>query len=128
MRFLVRSLLAVNLVGAVTAVSRQRGARFAGIRLPGSPIAHALTVGTSMSAPPAILGVLVISARRGRIDIVRLISALFLVGIMGEPDTWSVVRRPRSDRLATACVALEFLLPAALLRQSMRQATGLHES
>lgn len=80
-----------------------------------------------MSAPPVMLGALVISARSGRTDIVRLLSALFLVGILGEPDTWSVVRRPRSDRLATACVALEIVLPAALLQKPMQLRAGLHD-
>lgn len=128
MRFLVRSILAVSLLGAVAAVGRQRKARFAGIRFPGSPVAQALTVGTAMSAPPVMLGALVISARRGRTDLVRLLSALFLMGILGEPDTWSVVRRPRSDRLATACVALEIALPGALLRESMRRSARMHDS
>jgi hypothetical protein len=121
-RFLVRSILAVSLIGALAAIGRRREARFAGIRLPGSPVAQALTIGTAMSAPPIMLAGLVISARGGRNDIVRLLSAIFLVGILGEPDTWSVVRRPRSDRLATACVILEIVLPAALLRESNRHA------
>lgn len=128
MRLLVRSILAVSLVGALAALDRQRMARFVGIRLPGSPVAQALTVGTSMSAPPVMLGALVISARSGRTDIVRLLSALFLVGILGEPDTWSVVRRPRSDPLATACVALEILLPVALLQKSIRLDARPHHS
>jgi hypothetical protein len=117
-RFLVRSILAVNALGAVTALRQRRPARFAGISLPGPPVLQALTIGSSMSAPPIMLGLLVVGARRGRTDIVRSVAALFVLGILGEPDTWRALRRPSSDPVSAACVVLEIVLPATLLRDA----------
>jgi hypothetical protein len=49
----------------------------------------------------------------------RLLSGAYVVvAVAGEPDTWSTLRRPASDPIATACVVLDLVLPAALLRSS----------
>jgi len=107
--------VAVSAVGAVHAVRRNRPARFAAIHLPGSPAAHACTIGSPLSAPPLMLAALVGSAASERAGVVRLLSAGFLIGILGEVDTWSVVRRPASDPVAAACIAGYLVLPAVML-------------
>ena len=112
------SYLAVAVVGAVHAVRRERPARFAGIDLPGTPAQQALTVGTPLSAPPLMLAALLVASRRGRNDIVRMLAMLFIVGIAGEVDTWSALRQPTADLLATACVVLNAALPAAMVWRS----------
>lgn len=119
MRSTVRSILAVSVVGAVHSLSRGRPARFAGIRLPGTAVQHALTIGSPLSAPPAMLAALVIADRRGRDDVVRVLSAMFVVGILGEADTWTMLRRgPRSDPIAALCAAFYVVLPATLMWQT----------
>ncbi len=112
------SYLAVAVVGAVHAVRLERPVRFAGINLPGTPSQQALTVGTPLSAPPVLLAALLVSSRRGRNDIVRMLAMLFIVGIAGEVDTWSALRKPTADLLATACVVLNAALPAAMVWKS----------
>ncbi len=112
------SYLAVAVVGAVRAVRRERPARVAGIELPGTPRQQAFTVGTPLSAPPLMLVALVVAGRRGRSDIERILAILFIVGIAGEADTWSALRKPTADLLATTCVLLDVALPTAMLRRS----------
>jgi hypothetical protein len=124
MRFLVRSIVAVSVVGALHCITGGRPARFAGIRLPGTAAQHALTIGTPLSAPPLMLVALVIAARRGRVDAVRLLSAIFIVGILGEPDTWAALRRPSGDPLGTACAGLYIALPGALIARSCYETDG----
>ena len=109
------SYLAVAVVGAVHAVRLERPVRFAGINLPGTPSQQALTVGTPLSAPPVLLAALLVSSRRGRNDIVRMLAMLFLLGIAGEVDTWTTLRNPTVDLLATTCVLLDVVLPAAMV-------------
>lgn len=115
MKFWVRSIVAVNGLGAVRAIQRDRPCRFLGIPFPGTPLQHAMTVGSPMSAPPLMLGALLVGAQRGRHDVVGLLSAMFLVGILSEPDTWETLRQPRSDPLSTVCAASEIALPTLLL-------------
>ena len=118
MRSIEASYLAVAVVGAFHSVRRDRRARFAGLDLPGTPAQQVLTVGTPLSAPPLMLVALLVAGRRGRNDIVRMLAMLFIVGIAGEVDTWSALRKPTADLLATACVALNAALPAAMVWRS----------
>ncbi len=118
MRSIDSSYLAVAVVGAVHAVDRDRPARFAGVNLPGTPRQQALTVGTPLSAPPLMLVALVVAGLRHRSDIVRRLAILFIVGIAGEVDTWTTLRKPTADLLATVCVLLDVALPTAMLRRS----------
>ena len=115
MRAIESSYLAVVVVGAVHAVRLERPVRFAGINLQGTPRHQALTVGTPLSAPPVLLAVLLVASRRGRNDIVRMLAMLFLLGTAGEVDTWTALRNPTVDLLATACVLLDVVLPAAMV-------------
>ena len=115
MRWCVRSILAVSVIGAVYSVRRDRCARFAGISVPGTAAQHALTIGSPLSAPPLMLIALIAAARRGRTDAVRLLSAMLVFGILGEVDTWTTLRRPGLDPVGTACVVLDVVLPVALL-------------
>jgi hypothetical protein len=123
MRFWARSIVAVSAVGAGRAIQRDRPCRFLGIPFPGTPLQHALTVGSPMSAPPVMLGALLVGAQRGRHDVVGLLSALFIVGILSEPDTWEALRRPRSDPPSTVCVAAEIALPTLLLAEALLAAS-----
>jgi hypothetical protein len=107
--------VAISGVGAAHSVRRNRTARFLAVPVPGSPAVHACTIGSPLSAPPLMLAALVAAATRERAGVVRLLSAGFLVGILGEVDTWSVVRRPTSDPVAAACVAGYLALPAVML-------------
>lgn len=118
MRSIESSYLAVGAVGAVHAIRMDQPARFAGMRLPGSPRQQAWTIGTPLSAPPVMLAALVFAGRRGRNDMVRMLATLFVVGILGEVDTWTTLRQPTADVLATACVVLDVVLPAALVWRS----------
>ena len=118
MRSLETSYLAVAIVGAVHAVARDRPARFAGVTLPGTPRQQALTVGTPLSAPPLMLAALVVAGRCDRNDIVRRLAILFIVGMVGEVDTWTTLRKPTADLVTTACVVLDVALPAAMMRRS----------
>ena len=114
MRSLVRSILIVSVIGAVQAVHRDRRCRCLGIDFPGTATQHALTVGSGMSAPPLLLGALVISAERDRTGVVGVLAALMVAGILGEPNTWKTLRQPGTDPLSTVCVVLEIALPAKL--------------
>lgn len=115
MRVLVWSYVVVSVIGAVHAVRRGRTARFAGIRLPGSAAQHALTIGSPLSAPPLLLIALVVATHQERLGVVRILSTLCVVGILGEVDTWTTLRRPRCDLLGAACVVLLTTLPLALI-------------
>ncbi|MEK7425065.1 MAG: hypothetical protein AAB131_14640 [Actinomycetota bacterium] len=107
--------LVVSVAGAVHAVRRGRPARFAGLRFPGTPGAHALTIGTPLSAPPAMLIGLFVAARRQRGDVLKILSVLFVVGVAAEPDTLAALRHPSADPLSTGCTVLELVLPMAML-------------
>lgn len=115
MSLLVKGYVAVSVVGAVHAVRRGRPARFAGLRFPGTPGAHALTIGTPLSAPPAMLVGLLLAARRQRGDVIKILSVLFLLGVAAEPDTRAALRHPSADPLSTGCSVLELMLPVAML-------------
>jgi hypothetical protein len=125
MRLLAGSYVVAATAGAFHAVARGRPARFLGVRLPGTAAQHALTIGSPLSAPPIMLVALLAAAWPNPRDPTRTawarrLSVLFLVGIAGEPDTWSTLRRPASDPIATACVVLDLALPAAVLRSARR--------
>jgi hypothetical protein len=115
MRSIVGSILAVSLLGAVHSVRRDRAARFAAVPLPGSAALHAATIGSPLSAPPLMLIGLAVAAQRGHRDIVRVLAGVLIVGILGEPDTWTTLRRPSRDPVGTACTALDVVLPALLI-------------
>lgn len=115
MRSLALTYAAVGVIGGGHSIRRGRPARFAGIRLPGSVTSHALTTGTPLSAPPVMVGALLVAAFEGRTDIVRALAATFVVGILGEPDTWTTIRRPGGDPLGAVCVVLDVALPAGML-------------
>jgi hypothetical protein len=123
MRRLAALYAVVAAVGAFHSVAQGRSPRFLGIRLPGTPTQHTFTVGSPLSAPPVMLVALIAAAWRDPSDPmralwVRRLSVLFLVGIAGELDTWSTLRRPASNPISTACVVLDLALPAALLRSA----------
>ena len=118
MRWWVRSILVVSVVGAVDSVRRDRCAGFVGISVPGTAAQHALTIGSPLSAPPLMLIALIAAARRGRTDAVRLLAAMLIFGILGEVDTWTTLRRPGLDPVGTACVVLDVVLPVALLLET----------
>ncbi len=118
MRALARVYIAVSLLGAVHAVRRGRPARFAGLRFPGTPFAHALTVGTPLSAPPAMLAALTIAVRKNHVGATRMLSFLFLVGILAEPDSWAALRQPKADPSATGWTVLDAALPIALFTKA----------
>jgi hypothetical protein len=99
-------------------VKRRRPARFVGLRLPGSPLAHALTIGTPLSAPPAMLIALVVASRKQRRDAIKFLSVMFLLGVAGEADTAATIRHPFADPLGTGCTVLEMLVPVAMLMES----------
>jgi hypothetical protein len=124
-RALVTAYLAGSVFGAVHSVRHRRHARFAGLRLPGSPGAHALTVGSPLSAPPAMLLALLVARRRGRYDLIEALSVLFLIGIAAEADTVPTLLHPREDPMRTACVALDVALPAAMLVAVHRSSVGV---
>lgn len=112
--------VAISVVGAVRAVRTQREVQFAGLRLPGTPRTQAFTIGTPLSAPPVMLIALVVATRRRRTDVVTALAGMFLVGVLGERDTYAVARRPWSDPLSTMCAVLEATLPIAMLHHGWR--------
>jgi hypothetical protein len=63
-----------------------------------------------------MLGALAVGARRDRADVVGAIAVLMVAGILGEPNTWETLRRPRTDPLSTMCVLLQIALPVRLAR------------
>jgi len=110
----------VSVVGAVQAVRTSRSAQFAGLRLPGTPRTQAFTVGTAFSAPPLMLITLLVASRRQRTNLVTALAVLFVVGVLGERDTYAVMRRPTFEPLSTLCVVLEAALPLAMLDHCRR--------
>jgi hypothetical protein len=116
MRLLSALTIAVSGVGAAHAIERGRTARMFGIRLPGTAAWHAATIGTALSAPPAMLATLVFAERTNRQRIIRVLAVLFFFGILSETDTWTALRRPGDDPTATIIVVAEIALPLALLR------------
>ena len=110
--------VAISVIGAVHAVRHARPARFGGLRLPGTALTHAMTVGTPLSAHPAMLCMFVFATWRQRSAVVGALCILALVGIAGEPDTWSLVRHRPDDAVSAACVALEAALPIAMLLEN----------
>jgi hypothetical protein len=124
-RALVSAYLAGSVVGAVHSVRSGRHARFAGLPFPGSPGVQALTIGTPLSAPPAMLLALVVARWRDRSDLVRALAVLFLIGIAAEADTMPTLLHPREDRLRTACVALDVAVPAVMLVAARRSSAGV---
>ena len=114
MRSLIKCYLVLNVIGAGLSLQRSRSPRLFGVQLPGTPLVHALTIGSPLSAPPLMLMVLIVADRRRRLDVVAALGAMFVCGIACEADTVSALRRPRADPLVTALVALELAVPAAL--------------
>jgi hypothetical protein len=119
-RLLATAYIGFNVVGAVRSLRRGRPARFLGVQLPGPPVAKALTIGTPLSAPPAMLIALAVAAHSRRDDIVLVLSAMFIVGIVGEPDTYRALRRPVVDPISSTCAALDAALPAAMAASALR--------
>ena len=115
MRLLSALTIAVSTVGAAHAIERGQTARMFGIRLPGTAPTHAATIGTALSAPPGMLAALVVADRTNRPGITRVLALMFLFGILAEADTWTALRRPHEDPMATFVVAAEIALPLALL-------------
>jgi hypothetical protein len=113
-----RSLLyvAVCAIGARHAIRRGQTARVLGIRLPGSAAQHAATVGTSLSAPPLMLALLLDADRRNRSRLTQVLAALAIVGILAEADSWTTLRRPGADPTRSLIVGAEILLPISMLR------------
>ena len=99
----------------VVRLQREGWCVFGGINVPGTAAQHALTIGSPLSAPPLMLIALIAASRRGRTDAVRLLAGMLIFGILGEVDTWTTLRRPGLDPVGTACVALDVVLPVALL-------------
>jgi hypothetical protein len=66
-----------------------------------------------------MLAALALAARRGHRDTVRLLSTVLILGILGEIDTWTTLRQPGIDPLGTACVALDLILPAGLILETV---------
>jgi hypothetical protein len=64
---------------------------------------------------------LLVAERHPRSRALAALSALFIVGVLGEVDTLGVVRRPRSDPISTVFVALELALPVAMLAATRRR-------
>ena len=58
---------------------------------------------------------LAVAVRNNHRGPTRLLSMLFLIGIMAEPDTLAALRKPTADPLATAFAALDVAIPIALL-------------
>ena len=120
MRFSAGSYVAVSVAGAIHAVRRSRHARFLGIQLPGTPLQHAMTIGSPLSAPPAMQVALLAAVRPTvpqpvRHRWVRWLAVMFLVGIVGEVDTRTTLLHPTGDRFAAVVLLLEVVLPVSLL-------------
>ncbi|MEO6570291.1 MAG: hypothetical protein ABIO83_01970 [Ilumatobacteraceae bacterium] len=110
----VWSYAMIGATGAVQAVRRDLPARFGGLRWPGTPIIQALSTGTALSAPPALLVAAIIDDCRSR-RWSRLLAMGFLVGAAGECDTYRTLRHPRRDPATTIISAANLSLPAAML-------------
>jgi hypothetical protein len=123
-RVLAIAYVGVSVVGAVHSLRRGREARFLGVQLPGPAVAKALSIGTPLSAPPAMLAALALAACRRRDDALFVLGAMFLVGILGEPDTYRAVRRPTADPLGSMCAALEAAVPTAIVVSAARARRG----
>src|SRR5262245_2252134 len=123
-RALATAYIGVSVVGAVHSLRRKRLARFLGMQLPGPPVAQALTIGTPLSAPPVMLVALALAAHRRHDTALLMLSAMFLFGIVGEPDTYSTLRRPGVDPVGTTWTVLEAALPAAMLTATLRARQG----
>jgi hypothetical protein len=119
-RLLATSYIAVSVLGAIHSLRRGRVARFLGMQLQGPPVVQALTIGTPLSAPPAMLIALALAAHRHRNTAVATVSAIFLLGVVGEPDTYEAVRRPTADPIGSTCAVLELALPAAMVCSAVR--------
>jgi hypothetical protein len=85
---------------------------------PGTPGVQALTVGTPLSAPPPMLVALLLAAGGRHRGALRLLLLLFLLGVIAETDTRTALRQPAADPLTTACIALDIVLPVAMLLES----------
>jgi hypothetical protein len=111
------SLLYVGVcaAGARLAIRRGQTARIFGVRLPGSATQQGATIGTSLSAPPLMLALLLYADRTKRRRLTQILAALALVGILAEADTWTTLRRPSDDPTRSLIVSAELLLPISLL-------------
>lgn len=112
---LLRVYGALGLVSTLVALQRGERARLFGLRFPGTVAMQAVTIGTGISAPlPALLIAPLVGRRRGGSASTALASA-FLVGALGEPATWRVVRRRSRDRVLSAVVLVNVVLPLLVL-------------
>lgn len=110
----VWSYAITGVIGAVHAVRRDLVARFGGWRWPGTPIVQAVSIGTALSAPPALLVAAIVDLcrpQRWR----RWLAVGFLIGAAGERDTYRTLRHPSRHPLATMITATNLSLPAAML-------------
>ncbi len=96
-------------------VQRRRAARFAGVTLPGPPLVQALTIGTPLSAPPALLVALALAELRSDRRWRHALAIVFAVGVLGEPDSWRALAHPRDQPATTFLVALDLAMPLAML-------------
>ena len=75
MRSLIKCYLVLNVIGAGLSLQRSRSPRLFGVQLPGTPMAHALTIGSPLSAPPLMVIALIIAERRRRFDLVAALGS-----------------------------------------------------
>jgi hypothetical protein len=101
------------------AIRDRHPARLLGFDVPGSVVQQALTVGTGISPPAALIAVSAAVPEEQRLR--KLLASLFLAGALAEPVTWRALRRPIDDPLLTAAVVANVVLPIAdLTRRSPR--------
>lgn len=110
----VWSYAITGVAGAVHAVRRDLPARFCGLRWPGTPVIQAVSIGTALSAPPALLVAAIVDIGRSR-RWSRLLAVGFLIGAVGERDTYRTLRHPRRNLATTMISAANLALPAAML-------------
>lgn len=76
---------------------------------------QALTIGTPLSAPPALLAALALAELRSDRQRRRALALVFAVGVLGEPDSWRALANPRDEPATTVLVALDLAMPLAML-------------
>lgn len=113
-RLAAGALGAVSVVGAVESIRLDRPGRFVGLPFPGNPLVHALTIGTPLSPPPVMLALLAVAVRERWTVVIRILSVVFLAGIVGEADTPGTVLHPSAHPVNTCCVVLLVVLPVAM--------------
>ena len=130
---LAAAYLGVGAAGTAVAVRDELPARFLGIRTGLSPKQDFLFgMGTALSGPLAFLVAIasaaaVTATSSNRETRVRANAALTLlgacgtVGMLGEPITYRVLRRPKRHRVEAGIVVGNVVLPASIAWRSGRQ-------